>query len=130
MLFMIVVPLVFASLCLGVAGSGDLQGGSIPLLVIVLGIVGVPGETIGLILGVDRLLDMARTVPNVTGDLLTSLIVARRERLWVPSAAHKPSEVSEAALVKQPPFEGASEVAKSADRRVDAGAPIQESILT
>jgi Na+/H+-dicarboxylate symporter len=43
--------------------------------------VGVPGEGIALILGVDRILDMARTVPNVTGDLLTSLIVAKSERM-------------------------------------------------
>jgi DAACS family dicarboxylate/amino acid:cation (Na+ or H+) symporter len=41
--------------------------------------VGVPGEAIALVLGVDRLLDMARTVPNVTGDLVTSLLVARGE---------------------------------------------------
>jgi DAACS family dicarboxylate/amino acid:cation (Na+ or H+) symporter len=55
--------------------------GSIPLLVMVLGMVGVPGEGIALILGVDRILDMARTVPNVTADLLTSLLVAKSERL-------------------------------------------------
>jgi DAACS family dicarboxylate/amino acid:cation (Na+ or H+) symporter len=63
---------------IGVAG---VPGGSIPLLVMVLDMVGVPGEGIALILGVDRILDMARTVPNVTGDLLTSLIVAKSERL-------------------------------------------------
>lgn len=54
-----------------------MPGGSIPLLVLVLQTVGVPAEGIALVLGVDRLLDMARTVPNVTGDLLTSLVVAR-----------------------------------------------------
>jgi DAACS family dicarboxylate/amino acid:cation (Na+ or H+) symporter len=43
--------------------------------------VGIPGEGIALILGVDRILDMARTVPNVTGDLLASVVVARSERL-------------------------------------------------
>ncbi len=60
-------------------GAAGVPSGSIPLLVIALEAVGVPGQSIGLILGVDRLLDMARTVPNVTGDLLTSLIVARQE---------------------------------------------------
>ncbi|MGH7508839.1 MAG: dicarboxylate/amino acid:cation symporter [Gemmatimonadales bacterium] len=73
----VVVALAVIS-SIGVAG---VPGGSIPLLVMVLGMVGVPGEGIALILGVDRILDMARTVPNVTGDLLTSLIVARSERL-------------------------------------------------
>jgi len=60
-------------------GASGVPGGSIPLLVLVLVTVGVPGEAIALILGVDRILDMARTVPNVTGDLLTSMVVARSE---------------------------------------------------
>lgn len=60
-------------------GAAGVPSGSIPLLVMVLIMVGVPGEGIALILGVDRILDMCRTVPNVTGDLLTSVIVARSE---------------------------------------------------
>jgi len=60
-------------------GAAGVPSGSIPLLVMVLGMVGVPGEGIALILGVDRILDMCRTVPNVTGDLLTSVIVAKSE---------------------------------------------------
>jgi DAACS family dicarboxylate/amino acid:cation (Na+ or H+) symporter len=69
-------------------GAAGVPGGSIPLLVMVLGMVGVPGEGIALILGVDRILDMARTVPNVTGDVLTSIVVARSEGLpLVPAAA-------------------------------------------
>ena len=60
-------------------GAAGVPGGSIPLLAMVLVMVGVPGEGIAIILGVDRILDMARTVPNVTGDLLTSLVVTRYE---------------------------------------------------
>jgi DAACS family dicarboxylate/amino acid:cation (Na+ or H+) symporter len=60
-------------------GAAGVPGGSIPLLVLVLEMVGVPGEGIALILGVDRILDMSRTVPNVTGDMLTSMVVARSE---------------------------------------------------
>jgi len=60
-------------------GAAGVPGGSIPLLVMVLIMVGVPGEGIALILGVDRILDMSRTVPNVTGDLLTSIVVTRSE---------------------------------------------------
>ena len=62
-------------------GAAGVPGGSIPLLVLVLEMVGVPGLAIALILGVDRILDMSRTVPNVTGDLLTSLVITRSERL-------------------------------------------------
>jgi DAACS family dicarboxylate/amino acid:cation (Na+ or H+) symporter len=74
----IIVVVMCVVTAIGVAG---VPSGSIPLLVMVLGMVGVPGEGIALILGVDRILDMARTVPNVTGDLLTSLLVAKSERL-------------------------------------------------
>ena len=36
----------------------------------VLMTVGIPAESIGIILGVDRILDMSRTVVNVTGDIV------------------------------------------------------------
>jgi DAACS family dicarboxylate/amino acid:cation (Na+ or H+) symporter len=45
----------------------------------VLVTVGVPGEGIAIILGVDRLLDMCRTVLNVTGDMVAATFVARGE---------------------------------------------------
>jgi DAACS family dicarboxylate/amino acid:cation (Na+ or H+) symporter len=73
--------LVIALAVISSIGVAGVPGGSIPLLVMVLDMVGVPGEGIALILGVDRILDMARTVPNVTGDLLTSLMVAKSERM-------------------------------------------------
>lgn len=60
-------------------GTAGIPGGSIPLLMMVLRMVGVPMEGIAIILGVDRILDMCRTVLNVTGDLVTALVVARVE---------------------------------------------------
>jgi DAACS family dicarboxylate/amino acid:cation (Na+ or H+) symporter len=62
-------------------GTAGVPGGSIPLMVLVLQVVGVPPEGIAIIIGVDRILDMSRTVPNVTGDVLTSLIVTKSEKL-------------------------------------------------
>jgi DAACS family dicarboxylate/amino acid:cation (Na+ or H+) symporter len=50
----------------------------------VLGIVGVPVEGIAIVLGVDRLLDMCRTVLNVTGDLVTAAVVERFEGRELP----------------------------------------------
>lgn len=74
--------LVVVIMCvLTAVGAAGVPGGSIPLMVMVLELVGIPGEGIALILGVDRILDMARTVPNVTGDLLASIIVTRSERI-------------------------------------------------
>jgi DAACS family dicarboxylate/amino acid:cation (Na+ or H+) symporter len=60
-------------------GTAGVPGGSIPLLILVLEAVGVPGEGIAMVIGVDRLLDMCRTVVNVTGDMATATIIARRE---------------------------------------------------
>jgi len=45
----------------------------------VLDQVGLPVEGIGLIIGVDRLLDMTRTAVNVTGDSMVSIVVAKSE---------------------------------------------------
>ena len=72
--FVVIVMSVVTAI--GVAG---VPGGSIPLLMMVLGIVGVPVEGIAIVLGVDRILDMCRTTLNVTGDLVTSTIVERFE---------------------------------------------------
>ena len=60
--------------------TAGVPGGSIPLIVIVLQTVGVPAEGIGIILGVDRFLDMCRTTLNVTGDLVCATVVARSEK--------------------------------------------------
>lgn len=78
LLTQVIVVIMSVITAVGVAG---VPSGSIPLLVMVMGMVGIPGEGIALILGVDRILDMCRTVPNVTGDLLTSLVITRSEGL-------------------------------------------------
>lgn len=68
-------------------GAAGIPGGSIPLLMMILGMVGVPIEGIAIVLGVDRLLDMCRTVLNVTGDLVTAAVVERFERSRVGAEA-------------------------------------------
>ncbi|HUQ68792.1 MAG TPA: dicarboxylate/amino acid:cation symporter [Planctomycetaceae bacterium] len=60
-------------------GTAGVPGGSIPLIVVVMQSVGVPGEAIGIIIGVDRLLDMCRTIVNVIGDLVITVCVAASE---------------------------------------------------
>jgi dicarboxylate/amino acid:cation (Na+ or H+) symporter, DAACS family len=78
-------------------GAAGVPGGSIPLLVMILVMVGIPAEAIALVLGVDRILDMARTVPNVTADLLTAIVVARSEG-YVLTPATAPDFSGDAAL--------------------------------
>ncbi|QJW98089.1 dicarboxylate/amino acid:cation symporter [Frigoriglobus tundricola] len=60
----------------GVAG---VPGGSLPLIGLILVQVHVPAGAIALVLGVDRILDMCRTMVNVTADLTTAVFVARSE---------------------------------------------------
>jgi DAACS family dicarboxylate/amino acid:cation (Na+ or H+) symporter len=60
-------------------GSAGVPSGSIPLLVMVLAMVNVPPEGIAIILGVDRLLDMCRTVLNVTGDITCAAYITKSE---------------------------------------------------
>jgi DAACS family dicarboxylate/amino acid:cation (Na+ or H+) symporter len=64
---------------LGGIGTAGVPGGSLPIIVLILISVGVPGEGIAIIYGVDRILDMCRTVLNVTGDLTAAVYVHRLE---------------------------------------------------
>jgi DAACS family dicarboxylate/amino acid:cation (Na+ or H+) symporter len=71
--------LVMAICILGGIGTAGVPAGSLPVVAMILGQVGVPIEGIGVILGVDRFLDMCRTTLNVTGDLAAAVVVARGE---------------------------------------------------
>jgi len=63
-------------------GAAGVPGGSIPLLVGILTMFGVPGEGIAIVLGVDRILDMSRTTVNVIGDMIATTWVAKSEGVW------------------------------------------------
>jgi DAACS family dicarboxylate/amino acid:cation (Na+ or H+) symporter len=60
-------------------GTAGVPGGSLPLVMIVIQSVGIPAEGMGLILGVDRFLDMCRTTVNVSGDLVIAALVSGRQ---------------------------------------------------
>ncbi len=64
---------------LGGIGTAGVPGGSLPVIVLILLSIGVPGDGIAIIYGVDRLLDMCRTVLNVTGDITAAVYVSRVE---------------------------------------------------
>jgi DAACS family dicarboxylate/amino acid:cation (Na+ or H+) symporter len=72
------VTVVLAAILAGI-GTAGVPGGSLPVIVLVLQSVGVPGEAIGIIFGVDRILDMSRTVVNVTGDMTIAMFIAKSE---------------------------------------------------
>ena len=57
-------------------GTAGVPAGSLPVIALMLSAVGVPPEGIGLILGVDRFLDMCRTTLNVIGDLVAATVIS------------------------------------------------------
>jgi len=67
--------LILATATISSIGTPGIPGGSIVMLMIVLDSVGIPIEGLALILGIDRPLDMLRTVVNVTGDMTVSCVV-------------------------------------------------------
>lgn len=69
--------LVMGICILGGIGTAGVPAGSLPVIVMILGMVNVPPEAIALILGVDRFLDMCRTTLNVTGDLVAAVVVSQ-----------------------------------------------------
>ena len=68
-------------------GTAAVPGAGIIMLVIILESVGVPSGGIALILGVDRILDMLRTVTNVTGDATVATLVTSMEGALAPAEA-------------------------------------------
>ena len=71
---MVVTMAVLASI-----GTAAVPGVGLVMLTMVFNQVGLPVEGIGLILGIDRLLDMIRTAVNVTGDAMVTTVVAKGE---------------------------------------------------
>ena len=67
--------MVILTATLASIGTAAVPGVGLVMLTMVLGQVGLPVEGIGLIIGVDRLLDMLRTAVNVTGDGTVAVIV-------------------------------------------------------
>ena len=65
-------------------GTAPVPGVGIIMLIIVLRSVGVPETGIALILGVDRILDMCRTITNVTSDATATMIVSSTEKVFQP----------------------------------------------
>ena len=84
-------------------GTAGVPAGSLPVVAIILAMVGVDPVAIGLVLGVDRLLDMCRTTLNVTGDLAIAAMVSRGEEgLVTPTAGEAGATTSLAKPMHEP----------------------------
>ena len=69
--------LIMLSATLASIGTAGVPGSGLVMLTIVLTSVNLPLEAVGLLAGIDRILNMARVVPNILGDAATAVIVAR-----------------------------------------------------
>lgn len=83
------IVLLLLAVLSAVAVAG-IPGGSLPLIAILLNQFGVPPEGIGIVIGVDRILDMTRTMTNVGSDMVTALVVDTQTR----AASAAPREVT------------------------------------
>jgi Na+/H+-dicarboxylate symporter len=73
-------------------GTAGVPSAGLVMLTMVLGLVGLPPDKIGLIIGIDRLLDMVRTAVNVTGDAAITCIVAKSEEQLDEEVFNRPVE--------------------------------------
>ena len=71
---------ILATTILAAIGTAPIPGAGVVMLAVIMTPIGIPLEGIALILGVDRLLDMARTVVNVAGDAACAVVVAASEK--------------------------------------------------
>ena len=78
--------LVFITATLAAIGAAGIPSAGLVTLAIVLGAVGLPLDGIGMIVAVDRLLDMFRTMVNVWGDTTGCVIVSRLTGEEIPAA--------------------------------------------
>jgi Na+/H+-dicarboxylate symporter len=70
----IVVTATLASI-----GTAGVPGAGLIMLSLILNTVGLPMEGIAIVAGIDRVLDMARTAVNVSGDLMVTTLIAKSE---------------------------------------------------
>lgn len=80
-------------------GTAGVPGAGLVMLTLVLTTVGLPLEGVALIAGIDRILDMARTVVNVSGDLVATTVIAKSEDEL--DEVHYNADMQESALIAE-----------------------------
>lgn len=73
--------LIMLTATLASIGTAGVPGTALVMLTVTLNVIGLPLEGIAFIAAVDRIIDMVRTLTNVTGDMMVSRVVARSENL-------------------------------------------------
>jgi len=74
-------------------GSAGVPGAGLIMLTIVLRSVGLPIDGIAIVAGIDRIMDMMRTLTNVTGDSMVALLVAKSENEFDEEVFNNPKKI-------------------------------------
>ena len=74
-------------------GSAGVPGAGLIMLTIVLRSVGLPIDGIAIVAGIDRIMDMMRTLTNVTGDSMVALLVAKSENEFDEEIFNSPKKI-------------------------------------
>ncbi|WP_372738859.1 dicarboxylate/amino acid:cation symporter [Neptunomonas sp.] len=91
---------IIATATLASIGTAGVPGAGLIMLSLVLTTVGLPMEGLAIIAGIDRILDMARTSVNVSGDLMVALLIGKSENELDESIYNADEPVPELARVK------------------------------
>lgn len=75
------ITLVLLTTCISV-GSPGIPGGAIVMTTMLLSNMGLPLDIVGVLAGINRLIDMGDTSLNVTGDIVSTLCIARTEKMF------------------------------------------------
>lgn len=79
-------------------GTAGIPAGSIVSIALILGVIGLPFEYVGIVLVVDRILDMCRTVVNMFGDSVAAVVIGKSEGETGIYSKKKPLDEDEAVL--------------------------------
>jgi Na+/H+-dicarboxylate symporter len=89
--------MVLLTATLASIGTAGVPGSGLVMLTIVISSVNLPMEAIGLLAGIDRILNMGRVIPNIAGDAATAVLVAKSEHALGPVLTDKQLNMMEKA---------------------------------
>ena len=87
------ISLILLTTCISV-GSPGIPGGAIVMTTMLLSNMGLPLDAVGVLAGINRLIDMGDTSLNVTGDIVSTLCIARTENMYEESEVSVEEEIS------------------------------------
>ncbi len=91
------ISLILLTTCISI-GSPGIPGGAIVMTTMLLSNMGLPLEAVGVLAGINRLIDMGDTSLNVTGDIVSTLCIARSENMYVENDENLAEDVSSVEL--------------------------------